>query len=207
MNPSLRQVKRALRRQFRQRILDLDPEQRRREEDILRAGLVRLPGYQQAATLLLYVSAFPEEIDTWPLIRDALEAGRRLVLPRVDRDAGGLVLHEIVDLRSDLAPGVLDIPEPRADRPIVPPDEVRWALVPGLGFDQRGYRLGRGAGHYDRLLPRLPAHTPRWAIALSPQWVEELPVEPHDQRLNGILGAARIYDDSADYSGFPANSG
>ena len=53
-------------------------------------------------------------------------------------------------------------------------------LVPGLAFDARGYRLGRGAGHYDRLLPTLRPDAPRWALALDCQLVEGLPIEPHD---------------------------
>ena len=82
--------------------------------------------------------------------------------------------------------GTLGIPEPRRDRPEVAPAEVDWVLVPGLGFDAECFRIGRGAGHYDRLLPTLRPDIPRWSLCLSSQWVEALPVEPHDQRLDGV---------------------
>jgi 5-formyltetrahydrofolate cyclo-ligase len=182
-----RAVKQALRRSMVERILALDPVERRRQEGLLREQAPALPGFSGAATVLLYAPAFPEEIDTRPLLIAALASGKRLALPRVDRRAKRLRLYLIDDVDRDLVPGTLNIPEPRPDRPELSPAEVDWALVPGLAFDARGFRLGRGAGHYDRLLPTLRADAPRWALALTPQLVEALPVEPHDQPLDGLL--------------------
>jgi 5-formyltetrahydrofolate cyclo-ligase len=199
-------AKRALRRTIRRRIAALDPVERRRQEAALRAGCLELPGHARAATILLYVSVFPEEIDTWPLLREALASGRRLVCPRVDRSRWRLRLFRIRDLDRDLVPGTLDIPEPAEGCPEVDPAAVDWALIPGLAFDRSGYRLGRGAGHYDRLLPRLRAGTPTWALALDPQWVERLPVEPHDQPLDGILGVQTPYNRGDPSSGILGDS-
>jgi 5-formyltetrahydrofolate cyclo-ligase len=65
-------------------------------------------------------------------------------------------------------------------------------LVPGLAFDATGHRLGRGAGHYDKLLPGLRPEVPRWALILDVQWSEDLPVEPHDQPLDGVADFRRM---------------
>lgn len=186
-----RQIKRALRAEFRERILALGPSERSRQEEAVRAVLPTLPGYSRAKVVLLYASAFPEEIDTGPMIRLALEEGRRVLCPRVSRERQGLVLFEIQDPQGDFEPGVLDIPEPAAHCPERSPSEVDWVLVPGLAFDFQGFRLGRGAGFYDRLLPTLPKSSPRWALALDPQWIDRLPVEPHDQPLNGVASPGR----------------
>jgi 5-formyltetrahydrofolate cyclo-ligase len=88
-------------------------------------------------------------------------------------------------------PGTLGIPEPRLTCPRLEPSEIDWALIPGLAFDDRCYRLGRGAAHYDRLLPLLRPEVLRWALALEPQWVDALPVEAHDQQLDGVMSAER----------------
>ncbi len=64
-------------------------------------------------------------------------------------------------------------------------------LVPGLAFDEQGYRLGRGAGHYDRLLPRLRSDAVCWALCLSCQLLSRLPIEPHDRPLNGVSAPGR----------------
>ncbi|MFO0954897.1 MAG: 5-formyltetrahydrofolate cyclo-ligase [Isosphaeraceae bacterium] len=184
-------LKRTLRREAVTRILALDAAVRAAEEARLCELFPGLPGLDGASSVLLYVHAFPEEIDTAPMLAWVLGSGRRLVLPRVDRRARALRLYPVADLEADLRPGTLGIPEPRRDLPEVPPGEVDWVLVPGLLFDPRGYRLGRGAGHYDRLLPQLRPGVPRWAYCLDCQWVDELPVEPHDVPLDGVLSAGR----------------
>jgi 5-formyltetrahydrofolate cyclo-ligase len=185
-------VKQALRNQIRARILAMNAEVRMREERILLARLADLPGFHQATTVLLYASVFPEEFDTSPMLRLALELGKRLVCPRVVRGESRLALHEIRSPAVDFRPGVRGIPEPAADRQEVQATEIDWALVPGLGYDPRCYRIGRGAGHYDRLLPTLRPDAPRWSLCLTGQWEPELPVEPHDQPLDGVADAERI---------------
>ncbi|WP_165247758.1 5-formyltetrahydrofolate cyclo-ligase [Paludisphaera soli] len=171
-------------------ILSLDPASRREQEAQMIARLRDLPGYRAAGTVLLYTRAFPEEIDTTPLLEDALAMGKRVACPRVDRRAG-LVLHEIRDLASDLRPGMLDIPEPHWDAPIVDPRAIDWALAPGVAFDASGNRVGRGAGHYDRLLPKLREDVEVWALAFDRQIRDDLPVEPHDVPLRGVITATR----------------
>jgi 5-formyltetrahydrofolate cyclo-ligase len=186
-----RQRKRALRREMVGRILALDPESRRREEAELADRFATLPGFAGAGTVLLYVTAFPEEVATGPLLDQALARGKRLLCPRVDRAERRLRLFQVGDPRRDLIPGTLGIPEPRFDCPEAEPSDVDWALVPGLAFDTKGYRVGRGAGHYDRLLPTLRPGAPRWALILDCQWVEDLPVEPHDVPLDGVVSPAK----------------
>jgi 5-formyltetrahydrofolate cyclo-ligase len=170
----------------------MSAETRTREERMLLARLPDLPGFREASTVLLYASVFPEEFDTRPMLRLALDQGKRLVCPRVVRVERRLALHEIRSPAVDFKPGARGIPEPAADRPEVDPTEIDWALIPGLGYDPRCYRIGRGAGHYDRLIPELRPDAPRWSLCLTSQWEPELPVEPHDQPLDGVADAERI---------------
>ena len=93
---------------------------------------------------------------------------------------------------TDLEPGSLSIPEPRAECLEVAPEEVDWALIPGLAYDLQCYRLGRGAGYYDRLLPLLRTEVPRWALAFDCQMISCLPVEPHDVPIDGIVTAHQM---------------
>ena len=187
----LKSRKVEVRREVVAAILAMAPEDRRRQEAELDRRLETLPGFHEAGSVLLYASAFPEEIDTRAMLRRSLDLGKRLILPKVDRTLRGLRLFEVVDLDHDLILGHRDIPEPRPGCPKVGPAAVDWVLVPGLGFDARGHRLGRGAGHYDKLLPTLRAEVPRWALILDAQWFEDLPVEPHDQPLDGVADARR----------------
>jgi 5-formyltetrahydrofolate cyclo-ligase len=186
-NPAVKAVKRALRGSTIASIRNLDPVARRAQEAQLLADVAELPGYRDAGTLLLYVSAFDEELGTLPLITRALEASRRVICPRVDKVAHTLDLFEIEDLERDLEPGVLGILEPRrACRPAAT-GEVDWVLVPGVVFDLGCNRIGRGGGHYDRFLPGLRPGVPTWAIAFDCQVLDPIPVEPHDIPLHGVL--------------------
>lgn len=150
-----------------------------------------LASYRDAGTVLLYLKAFPEEIETGPLLADALAAGRRVACPRVVSRAAGMVLHEVRDL-GDLRAGTLGIPEPVPEAPIVAPEDLDWVLAPGVAFDLACNRLGRGAGHYDRLLPRVRRGVEVWAAAFDVQVRDALPVEPHDAPLTGVVTESRI---------------
>ena len=170
----------------------MDPADRLRQEASLLDRLANLPGFAEAPSVLLYASAFPEEVATAPFLRLALDLGKSLICPRVDRQARRLRLHRVLDPDRDFTLGSLDIPEPSPNCAEVPIDEVSWILTPGLAFDPRGYRLGRGGGYYDKLLATIPPRVGRWALAYEPQWVDELPVEAHDQRLHGIASPGRF---------------
>ncbi len=184
-------LKHALRRVTLQRILALDPHRRAAEQAALIDRFPALPGFETAGCVLLYASVFAEEFPTAPLLRLALERGKRLVCPRVDRSHHVLRLFEVHDLEADFRHGTLGIPEPKKRCLEVDPAEIDWVLVPGLAFDARCYRLGRGGGHYDRLLPLLRPDAPKWALAFDEQWVDELPVEPHDVPLDGVVLPSR----------------
>jgi 5-formyltetrahydrofolate cyclo-ligase len=85
-----------------------------------------------------------------------------------------------------LEPDAFGVPAPQPVMPAMTPELV---IAPVLGFDRRGGRLGQGGGHYDRTLANLRARAPVFVIGLafSGQEVSELPLEPHDQRLDAIL--------------------
>ena len=181
-----------LRRAIIGRIAALEPGLRRSEEAALIAGFPDLPGFASARTVHLFCSAFPEEIATSELFAISYAMGKSVVCPRVDRSSHALRLHRVNDPADELCRGIRGIPEPRADLLEVQPRELDWVLLPGLAFDRRGFRLGRGAGHYDRLLPLLRPDTPCWSLCLSCQVVDELPVEPHDAPLDGFFYPGQV---------------
>ena len=185
--------KAALRRAVVQRIMALDAADRRDQEQRLVGRLPDLPGFPLARTVLMSVAAFAEEVDTRPMLRLVLAAGKRLVCPKVIVERRELALFEVVDLERDLTAGFRGIAEPGPWCRSVGPDEVDWVLVPGLAFDRAGYRLGRGGGYYDRLLPRLPPTTPRWALILEPQWVSAVPRADHDCPVDGVADRVAIW--------------
>lgn len=76
--------------------------------------------------------------------------------------------------------------QPAAGTAEVDPAVVEVALVPGLAFDRRGHRLGRGAGYYDELLARLAPAATRVGVTLADRVVAELPWETHDVAMDRL---------------------
>jgi 5-formyltetrahydrofolate cyclo-ligase len=185
----------AAKRRVREEVLALRaalsaPERAAAEAAIV-ARLLGLPSFQAAHTVLLTLP-FRGEWDTRPLIRAASDAGKRVVLPRVDLASRMLALHVVTDLVRDVAPGYASIEEPHAHLPQLAPGDIDWVLVPGVAFDESGRRLGYGGGFYDRLLPLLPSNARRVAAAFEEQVVAQVPVAPHDVFIHQLVSPAQI---------------
>jgi 5,10-methenyltetrahydrofolate synthetase len=123
-----------------------------------------------------------------PLIALACADGKAIVLPRITAPPRHLELHVVPDLDHDLLPGIWNIPEPNSARcERVEITDVDFAVVPALCVDYDGYRIGYGAGYFDRLLTPRTAAT-FCAVALPAAFVvERLPHEAHDQVLDLIV--------------------
>ena len=180
-----RQAKAAI----RERLLG----ERRAVEDTVRDAwsaaivdrLEELPDWRDAAVVHTYVGAIEGEVATRDLVRRALANGKRVVCPRVRWRPPRLEswairsLDDLVESRRGLWE-----PDPSRAEP-VGVGQLDLVIVPGLAFDRRGWRIGFGAGLYDRFLSSVAA--PRVALAFSLQLQESLPVEPHDEPVDWIV--------------------
>ncbi|MDW7979128.1 MAG: 5-formyltetrahydrofolate cyclo-ligase [Verrucomicrobiales bacterium] len=153
-----------------------------------RALLLRQSVWESAATVLFY-APLPGELDIWPLLTTAMQAGKRVALPRFDPATGMYEPALVIDPARDIVLGKHGVREPSQACARVRGNEIDLVLVPGVAFDFRGFRLGRGKGYYDRLLPMLSGI--KCGVAFEHQLVPRLPVEPHDYRLDCILTPAR----------------
>ena len=153
--------------------------------------LFALPEYRRARTVMFYLS-HGSEVSTLPMIRAALGGGRRVVLPVTRSRGRRLVPVRIVDPEEVFLPGEEGIPEPRlrAGR-TVPLREIDLIVLPGLAFDARGNRVGRGKAYYDIFLKEAPAGAARVALAFEAQMVESIPAAPHDAPVALVLTEKR----------------
>ncbi len=128
------------------------------------------------------------EIDPRPLMAYLAQAGARLALPRVV--AGAPLSFHQWQASDPLERSGFGVAEPFADSPPCRPDLI---LVPMLAFDAKGGRMGYGQGHYDRTLAALRAAGDVFVLGLAfeAQRVADLPVEDHDETLDGILTQMR----------------
>jgi 5-formyltetrahydrofolate cyclo-ligase len=144
--------------------------------------------WRVARRVLLY-APLADELDLSPLMVLARAEGRLLALPRFDGARGEYGAAAVGDPEQDVVPGQFGIREPAAHCPAVPLNQLDFALVPGLGFDREGRRLGRGRGFYDRLLTAF--HGTACGVAMDWQVRESIPAEPHDKLVDCILTPTR----------------
>jgi 5-formyltetrahydrofolate cyclo-ligase len=131
----------------------------------------------------------PEEPDIWPLVVDSLAAGKLAALPRFDSKSNQYSAARIRDITRDMNPGHFGIREPAEHCAAMELRRFDLVLVPGVAFDLRGGRLGRGKGYYDRILAHVRCTT--CGVAFEEQIVAEVPVEPRDVRVNCVLTPSR----------------
>ena len=144
--------------------------------------------WRKAGSILFY-APLAEEPDVWPLLAGALAAGKAAALPRFAGEHQKYVACRINDVARDICEGRFGIREPRADCAEIPLNQLDFVLVPGVAFDLDGHRLGRGKGHYDRLLASFEGLA--CGVAFDQQVVGHVPVEPHDAQLSCILTPTR----------------
>ena len=169
--------KHALRTRLRM-VRDLVDDHLMRSVELWRR-VAELPEYRDASSVMAFVG-FKGEPDTDPLFALVRADGKRLLLPRVE---GGLIV--VADGDGPMATSRFGVSEPQG--PALDPAEVGFVIVPGLAFTVAGDRLGYGAGYYDRFLPTV--HVPNVGVCFDEQIVDELPVEPHDVRVDRVISA------------------
>jgi 5-formyltetrahydrofolate cyclo-ligase len=172
-------------------------------------SIMQLDAYQRAKTVLAYMS-FGAEFATGAWVRQALQDGKQVLLPRVNSSSRQLELFQVADLRQDVAPGKWDIPEPIPERcrRVDELERIDFILLPGVAFARDGSRLGYGGGFYDKLLERIcpdvlpppegegasaanrAQQTVRpvlVAAAFAMQLVKEIPQEATDRRVDWLI--------------------
>lgn len=153
------------------------------------AAVVSLPAFAAAAAIHCFLP-MRSEVDTRPIVAAALAAGKAVAVPTMAPGAREMSHSWIESLdESAFSRGALGTLLPLHPRPAAPGD---WQLtvVPLLGFDRVGYRLGYGKGHYDKLLALLSC--PSVGVAFADLEVPDLPREPHDIPLDLIVTEREI---------------
>ncbi len=188
MPDTIRDAKRALRQQVYAELNRLGPAERAAASAQACARLAAQPRWQTAQRVCFF-APLPEELDIWPLLAEALSVGKEVALPRFVADIRTYEVCPIQNPELDVRVGHFGIREPSARCTRLPSSRLDLILVPGVAFDLRGGRLGRGKGYYDRLLKEL--HGTTCGVAFDQQVVATIPVAPYDVRLDCILTPTR----------------
>ncbi len=147
--------------------------------------LEQTAAFMMADRILMYHS-LPDELSTRSFI-DKWASRKRFYLPRVN----GLHLEILPYDEQQLALGSFHIEEPTgSDTASI--DDIELVVVPGIAYDRRGNRVGRGKGYYDRLLGETRAL--KVGVGYDFQLMEEeIPAEPHDVRVDVVITESHYF--------------
>jgi len=172
---------------FRSYRVSLSPPRYRAMSTLIGTRAAAVPAVARASTVHVYWPVPEEgEVDTRPLIQALRGRGATVVLPVVTSyDAAAPAMeHRRYEGRSCLSTTRWNLHEP-AGTPRVPPEALDVVIVPALGADRTGTRLGRGGGYYDAFLRDCSA--PRILLTYAACLVDALPSAPHDVPVTTIV--------------------
>ena len=175
--------KKELRRQVRERLAGLSPEELRVSDSALFARFLALPQVEAAKTIFAFWGIPGKEPDTARLIGELIARGKTVGLPRM------LPGHQMEVRRYDpdkpLVRVSFGISEPGEDCPLLAREEIDLALVPAVCYDRRGCRLGFGGGYYDRWLEGFGGFTA--GLCRRAVLQDRVPAEAHDARVDVLI--------------------
>lgn len=177
--------------------VELRARRSREARNMPKAGMALAERFPEALLpgpggVLSAYAPFRDEIEPGGVMARAVRNGATVALPVVVGRDQPLVFR-VYAFGDPLETGPLGLREPGTKAAEAEPDVL---LVPLLGFDHFGWRLGYGGGHYDRTLARLRAKKPVIAVGLAfeVQRLDAAPLEAHDQRLDWIVTEAAAYE-------------
>jgi 5-formyltetrahydrofolate cyclo-ligase len=184
--PDIRAQKRELRRSCRQIRKEMGEAVRQQASLSICGWIEAWPLFQRSSVILAYMP-IPGEVDLTPLL--VRQSQKRWVLPRIiPEEDHRMVFHPYEPAR--LVHHPFGMAEPAPDLPIIPPNEVELALVPGVAFDRLGRRLGYGGGYFDRFLRDFTGVA--LGVIYQALLLDQLPYGEHDVPVGWVVTEAGL---------------
>lgn len=187
--------KNELRKKLKKIRDDIPSDKRKIEEKIIAETLLNSEIYKNSKSIFIY-NSFRSEVDTSYIIEEALDFGKIVALPITNPIDHSMEAYEInkdgVFIQDEYG---IQSPDTKTSK-IINPKEIDLAIVPLLAFDNFGNRLGYGGGYYDRYLPRLREDAICVGLAFSNQFIEEIPIEKYDKKLDYVITVKYIENKS-----------
>jgi 5-formyltetrahydrofolate cyclo-ligase len=178
-------------RQDLQKILaGIAAEQRKEKSRRACRKLIATPEFQNASTVMMYLS-LPHELDTSEAILCAWQMGKTVVVPKISWQQRHMIPVQINSLETGFSEEVLGLRNPTTGAP-VPFEEIQLVVAPGLGFDRKGNRLGRGGSYYDRFFANKELKAVKCGFAFAEQVKEAVPVMEHDVPVDMLVSDEEV---------------
>lgn len=193
---ALRAAKQALRKEIKRRVAAVTDQEKHRQSLVVSHKLFKHPRYMSCKRIAVFLSMH-DEVRTEEIIKDVFKAGKSCFIPRYDSKSSHmdmLKLNSLHDMET-LPLTSWNIQQPadndNSREEALAGGGLDLILMPGLGFDRSGNRLGRGKGFYDTYLERCIKH-PKGkpytiALAYKEQLCQDIPVNENDVLIDEVL--------------------
>lgn len=176
------EIKKRLRADMLRLRSSLDPDYVLKSDKAIVENILNSSVYKEAKVIFCFMS-MEGEVNTRPIIEDALEKGKIVCVPKVI-SKGRMEAFQIHSF-DDFEISSFGIQEPKEGSQLIEPNQIELGIIPNIVVSQDGYRLGYGGGFYDRYLIRSKMF--RLAVCRQQLVQDQLPVESHDQKVDAIV--------------------
>jgi len=177
--------KAQLRRELKNRLLEMDEPQRGEKSRKACQNLVSTPQFQSASAVMMFLS-LPHEVDTSEAILHAWQLGKTVVVPKLSWQQRHMIPVQINSLETGFSTGASGLRNPTTGVPI-PFEDIDLVVTPGIGFDKKGNRLGLGGSYYDRFFANKKLRAARCGFAFAEQVVDSIPVTEWDEPVDFLV--------------------
>ena len=162
---------------------------------------MQLPEYQNATVAMWYINCRSETRTKPQLLEEVAKKKKKIIVPYCTEDENGenkLGLWWMESLE-EMVVGKWNILEPPKEmwgnaEKEVEAEDLDIIMVPGVGFDRNGGRMGNGQGYYDRLLEKARADCLLVALCYESQLFDDILVAPHDVYMDKVITENAVYD-------------
>jgi 5-formyltetrahydrofolate cyclo-ligase len=174
-----------LRRELRNRLLAMSPEQRKEKSRRACKNLIATEQFQDASIIMMFLS-LPHEVDTSDAILQAWQLGKTVAVPKISWQQRHMIPVQINSLDTGFSTGTWGLRNPTTGVPI-PFGQIDLVVAPGLGYDRKGNRLGRGGSFYDRFFANKDLRATRCGLAFVEQVMELIPTTESDEPVEWLV--------------------
>ncbi len=181
--------KEILRKKMKKMLKSQKQSERRNKSTTIQKKLFKQKEFLTSKCVMLYVSKGTDEVETGSIIKKALYMGKKVVLPVTLEREKKMKPVRFKNFKQGFKKGSYGIYEPKeskSERPIRIKN-IDLVIVPGLAFDKKNNRLGRGCGYYDRFLKKLPKDTPKIGLGFRFQLFKIVPTTGRDTSLTRVI--------------------
>jgi len=179
-------TKKQIRSKILLRLKTQKEEDRDKKSKIIKEKLFKTSVFKKANIVMFYIS-FGGEVNTQDMIKKAHRLGKMVAVP-VCRNHKITIRPCVLRNNAKTQNGPYGVCEP-AIKEYIRLDDLDLVIVPGVAFDKKGNRLGRGRGCYDYFLRRLAPDTASIGLAFDFQILPSLPTTPTDVKIGKVIFA------------------